>query len=299
MDFDCEIRNSFSEFTTILSEVTSNDYSDEQKELMMEFLNSQTKDNHLKIINQYLNSNSDNGVNITKLGDIVIDVLQNVDTTKYRTKDIFLEIFDSALNSFEGKDSFLKIQNVENAKSNDPKLVEVTRKNECLKQEIDILKQELEEKITIIDKIDVENRTKETLKAEIDSLSDKCNFLVCENNSLKAQMYKDQRNAETKLKDSKKKEEKLFNEINALKDSISVKGVLIKTFETEKEVMFTDFQLLSEEVVERDLIIQSLNEAVAVDENKENVAFLLDMTSDVNITGKALYKCAKDSNFNF
>ena len=282
MDFECEISKSFSEFTTILSEVTSNDYSDEQKELMMDFLNSQTKENHVKIVDQY---HSDNGENIDHLGDIVINVLQNVDTTKYRTKDLFLEIFDSALNSFELKDSFLKSQNVE-IKRSDPKLVEITRRNECLKQEIEILKQELEEKVSLIDKIDVENRTKEALKSEIEELSDKCNFLVSENNSLKTQMYKEQRNAELKLKDSKKKEEKLFNEINALKDSISVKGVLIKTFETEKEVMFTDFQHLSEEVVERDLIIQSLNEAV--DENKENVAFLLDMTSDVNITGKML-----------
>ena len=281
MDFECEISKSFSEFTTILSEVTSNDYSDEQKELMMDFLNSQTKENHVKIVDQY---HSDNGENIDHLGDIVINVLQNVDTTKYRTKDLFLEIFDSALNSFELKDSFLKSQNVEIMKRSDPKLIEITRRNECLKQEIEILKQELEEKVSLIDKIDVENRTKEALKSEIEELSDKCNFLVSENNSLKTQMYKEQRNAELKLKDSKKKEEKLFNEINALKDSISVKGVLIKTFETEKEVMFTDFQHLSEEVVERDLIIQSLNEAV--DEKKENVAFLLDMTSDVNITGK-------------
>merc|ERR1712227_1096971 len=200
------------------------------KELMMDFLNSQTKENHVKIVDQY---HSDNGENIDHLGDIVINVLQNVDTTKYRTKDLFLEIFDSALNSFEFKDSFLKSQNVEIMKRSDPKLIEITRRNECLKQEIEILKQELEEKVSLIDKIDVENRTKEALKSEIEELSDKCNFLVSENNSLKTQMYKEQRNAELKLKDSKKKEEKLFNEINALKDSISVKGVLIKTFETE------------------------------------------------------------------
>ena len=143
MDFECEISKSFSEFTTILSEVTSNDYSDEQKELMMDFLNSQTKENHVKIVDQY---HSDNGENIDHLGDIVINVLQNVDTTKYRTKDLFLEIFDSALNSFELKDSFLKSQNVEIMKRSDPKLVEITRRNECLKQEIEILKQELEEK---------------------------------------------------------------------------------------------------------------------------------------------------------
>merc|ERR1719392_639157 len=187
---------------------------------MMDFLNSQTKENHVKLVDQY---HSDNGENIDHLGDIVINVLQNVDTTKYRTKDLFLEIFDSALNSFEGKDNFLKSLNVESAKTRDPKLVEITRKNECLKQEIEILKQELEEKVAIIDQIDAENKTKETLKSEINNLSGKCNFLVCENNTVKAQMYKDQRNAELKLKDSKKKEEKLFNEINALKDSISVK----------------------------------------------------------------------------
>ena len=50
-----------------------------------------------------------------------------------------------------------------------------------------------------------------------------------------------------------------------------------------ENLYITDFQLLSEEVVERDLIIQSLNEAT--NENKDNVAFLLDMTSEVSISG--------------
>ena len=63
-----------------------------------------------------------------------------------------------------------------------------------------------------------------------------------------------------------------------------MKGVLLKSIENEKEVMFTDFQLLSDEVVERDLIIQSLNEVV--DEKKKDVAFMLDMTSDVSVSGK-------------
>ena len=48
--------------------------------------------------------------------------------------------------------------------------------------------------------------------------------------------------------------------------------------------MFTDFQLLSEEVVERDLIIQSLNKVF--DEKEEDVAFMLDMTSNVSVSGK-------------
>ena len=63
-----------------------------------------------------------------------------------------------------------------------------------------------------------------------------------------------------------------------------MKGVLLKSIENEKEVMFTDFQLLSEEVVERDLIIQSLNKVF--DEKKEDVAFMLDMTSNVSVSGK-------------
>ena len=63
-----------------------------------------------------------------------------------------------------------------------------------------------------------------------------------------------------------------------------MKGVLLKSIENEKEVMFTDFQLLSDEVVERDLIIQSLNEVV--DEKKKDVAFMLDITSDVSVSGK-------------
>ena len=63
-----------------------------------------------------------------------------------------------------------------------------------------------------------------------------------------------------------------------------MKGVLLKSIENEKEVMFTDFQLLSEEVVERDLIIQSLNKVF--DEKEEDVAFMLDMTSNVSVSGK-------------
>ena len=58
----------------------------------------------------------------------------------------------------------------------------------------------------------------------------------------------------------------------------------MKSIENEKEVMFTDFQLLSEEVVERDLIIQSLNKVF--DEKEEDVAFMLDMTSNVSVSGK-------------
>ena len=57
----------------------------------------------------------------------------------------------------------------------------------------------------------------------------------------------------------------------------------MKSIENEKEVMFTDFQLLSEEVVERDLIIQSLNKVF--DEKEEDVAFMLDMTSNVSVSG--------------
>ena len=68
-----------------------------------------------------------------------------------------------------------------------------------------------------------------------------------------------------------------------------MKGVLLKSIENEKEVMFTDFQLLSEEVVERDLIIQSLNKVF--DEKEEDVAFMLDMTSNVSVSGKPASSC--------
>jgi len=284
------------------SEITSGDYSDEEKEEMINHLNSQIKDKSLKLINEFLSSGLNNRIKLDSLGDGLINLLSTARGNNNQHSELFLEIFDGVLSYFdqapsqvgsmgESKETRLHDLNNTPSKVSQSKLREFSRKNEILNEEVKVLKQELEEKNNIEDKLESFKRNNETLLYELNNATDKCSYLISENNALKAQLYKEQKVSESKLKEFKSREEKLFSEINALKDSISVKGVLLKTFENEKEVMFTDFQLLSEEVVERDLIIQSLNEAT--NEKKDNVAFLLDMTSEVSISGEELTSTAK------
>ena len=284
----------FQEFSMILSEITAGDYSDEEKEEMINHLNAQIKEKLFELIHEFLSSGINNRIELDSLGDDLINILSKARGYNNQHSELFLEIFDGVLSYFDraqsqaglmGDSKLTRVHDLNNTptKVSQSKLRELSRKNEILIEEVKVLKQELEEKNNIEDKLESVKRNNETLLYELNNASEKCSDLVNENNALKAQLYKEQKVNELKLKEFKSREEKLFSEINALKDSISVKGVLLKTFENEKEVMFTDFQLLSEEVVERDLIIQSLNEAT--NENKDNVAFLLDMTSEVSISG--------------
>jgi len=292
----------FQEFSMILSEITAGDYSDEEKEEMINHLNAQIKEKLFELIHEFLSSGINNRIELDSLGDDLINILSKARGYNNQHSELFLEIFDGVLSYFDqaqsqaglmGDSKLTRVHDLNNTptKVSQSKLRELSRKNEILIEEVKVLKQELEEKNNIEDKLESVKRNNETLLYELNNASEKCSDLVNENNALKAQLYKEQKVNELKLKEFKSREEKLFSEINALKDSISVKGVLLKTFENEKEVMFTDFQLLSEEVVERDLIIQSLNEAT--NENKDNVAFLLDMTSEVSISGEELTSTAK------
>ena len=280
VDFETISATNYLEFSVIYSNITSNDYSDEEKYEMMDFLKSQTREKQVETIRQCVPGMVDSA---DLLGERLLQVLDNIrhtDEHTARCKELFLDIFDSALNVYQ--EHLVKAPKVEIPVKCGRQEV-WKRDHDNLKEEIKILKQELDEKNYIIDQLEVESRRRIVKSSEFDEIKERNSFLISENTALKSKMAVDQRSYEITLKELKQREEKLICDINALKDSISVKGVLLKSIENEKEVMFTDFQLLSEEVVERDLIIQSLNEAA--DERKENVAFLLDMTSDVHISG--------------
>jgi len=288
VDFETISATNYLEFSVIYSNITSNDYSDEEKYEMMDFLKSQTREKQVETIRQCVPGVVDSA---DLLGERLLQVLDNIrhtDEHTARCKELFLDIFDSALNVYQ--EHLVKAPKVEIPVKCGRQEV-WKRDNDNLKEEIKILKQELDEKNYIIDQLEVESRRRNVKSNEFDEIKERNSFLISENTALKSKMAVDQRSYEITLKELKQREEKLICDINALKDSISVKGVLLKSIENEKEVMFTDFQLLSEEVVERDLIIQSLNEAA--DERKENVAFLLDMTSDVHISGEELTSTAK------
>ena len=280
-----QISNHFTEFSTIFRKITSNEYSDEQKYEMMEFFRTQTEEKHLELINKLALNSSEN---LDKIGETAIAVLDNDKEADYRCKDLFLSLLDGAISSVLCHGStprryqdYSRRPVVSNTAYLDGEVDNYRRKNDKLLQEIQMLRVELEEKMLMLDKLEIKNRNLASLKEQFGRVLEKCSELETENDALKSQISQDQ----SLLREKQRSEEKMKNEINSLKDSISVKRYLIKSFENEKEIMITDFQLLSEEVVERDLIIQSMNDNLSEGQQDENLAFLLDTASESNFSG--------------
>ena len=287
MVMENQISVHFSEFSTIFQKITSNEYSDEQKQEMMEFFKTQTKERHLSLISQLATSPGTRGGDLDKIGETAIAVLNQDQEAGYPCKDLFLSLLDGAISEVVFGSPPRKVRPVSNNAYLDGEVENYRRKNDKLVTEIQLLRNELEEKMSLLDKMETKNRNLTGIKEQLAMVLEKCNSLELENDSLKNQINIDQNKYKKMLEDSKKSEEKMKNEINSLKDSISVKRYLIKSYENEKEVMFADFQLLSEEVVERDLIIQSLDNAdKGAEERKENLAFLLDSAaSEATLSG--------------
>ena len=290
MVMENQISVHFSEFSTIFTKITSNEYSDEQKHEMMEFFKTQTKERHLALISQVATADSGAGGDLDKIGETAITVLNTDKEAGYVCKDLFLSLLDGAISEVMFGSASRTYKESSRPVSNnaylDGEVENYRRKNEKLVTEISLLRTELEDKMSLLDKLEIKNRSLASIKEQFGMVLEKCNELELENNSLKNQINLDQNKYKRMLEDAKKSEEKMKNEINSLKDSISVKRYLIKSYENEKEVMFADFQLLSEEVVQRDLIIQSLGTGDKENqERKENLAFLLDSASESTLSG--------------
>lgn len=285
MVMESQISVHFTEFSTIFKQITSHEYSDEQKFEMMEFLKAQTKERHLDLINKLA---VDSGDKLDKIGETAIAVIEKNKEAIYDCKDLFLSLLDGAISSAVMSEwspgrSGDPCRSVSNTAYLDGELDNYRRKNEKLLLEIEMLRTELEEKISLLDSLEIKNQNLTGLKAQFERVLEKCNLLETENDSLKNQINLDQ----NLLEEARESEEKLKKEIGSLKDTISMKRYIIKSFENEKEIMITDFQLLSEEVVERDLIIQSLNEnheETEAEDGRENFAFLLDSASEIALS---------------
>ena len=130
-----------------------------------------------------------------------------------------------------------------------------------------VLKEELDEKIVLLDNLSEANRNLSILKSELCRMEEKCGILDNENSSLKIEFKKVKEELEVREVEFISKENKLLNEIKEMKESAVDKDTLLKLSEKERGFMFTDFELLSEEIVDRDLVIQSLSEPT---EQKEN-----------------------------
>jgi len=261
MHFDGEISQHFSNFATIFETITTNDYSDEQKDEMIELLNAQTVEKHLTLIRTFENTRTNSS---DDLSDIVWSVVQNRGKGKFGCQEMFLKLFDSALDDYEAfkvKSQSMFLQ------QNSPVKMYQTRADENLSRKVDnltdenkVLKEELEEKIALLDKMAHVERQFINLKSELAKIQEKYELLNTENNMLKVHL-KDVTDAHIiKEAEFRKREEMLVSDLKDIKEMIVDKETLLKLSEKERGFMFTDFELLSEEIVDRDLVIQSLSE---------------------------------------
>jgi len=261
MHFDGEISQHFVNFATIFETITTNDYSEEQKDEMIELLNAQTVEKHLTLIRTFQNTRANSSDDIS---DIVWSVVQNRGKGKFGCQELFLKLFDSALDDYEAFK--VKSQNMFLPQTSPVKMYQ-TRADENLSRKVDnltdenkVLKEELEEKIALLDKMAHVERQFINLKSEFAKIQEKYELLNTENNMLKVQL-KDVTDAHIiKEAEFRKREEMLASDLKDIKEMIVDKETLLKISEKERGFMFTDFELLSEEIVDRDLVIQSLSE---------------------------------------
>lgn len=214
INFDEQLLEVYSEFTVIHSNITTNDYSDEEKEEMMEFLISQTKDKISQIIYEQVTRYT-SSKDLDDLGDKVMKLLKDVPHSDFdNCKETFLTVFDSSL-LYTSQSIIVRNRLVETPKR-DQILDHETRANQRLKEEIQILKQELEEKNYMIDKLEAANRDKLVTDKKLIEVWSKNTTLETEVSLLKAQLSKDQKHYEWRMKETKSREEKLIRDKMAL-----------------------------------------------------------------------------------
>lgn len=210
LNFDAQMLESYSDFSVIHSNITTDDYDDEEKEEMMAFLISQTKDRISNIINENF-SQDEWTAESNDLGDKVIKLLKDVTQINVSIcKESFLTVFDNAL-LCAGEQITLRRRTMETP-NRDRRLEQERRSNHRLREEIKILKQELEEKHFTIDKLETLNREMGQKEKGITEVISKCSFLESEIYLLKAQLSKDQKHYESMIKETKSREEKLIRD---------------------------------------------------------------------------------------
>eukprot|EP00092_Neocalanus_flemingeri_P021391 GFUD01023190.1.p1 GENE.GFUD01023190.1~~GFUD01023190.1.p1 ORF type:complete len:441 (+),score=123.90 GFUD01023190.1:36-1358(+) len=286
MYFEGHISEHFSDFSTIFQTITSNEYSDEQKEEMMQLFKAQTVEKHLSLISRFSKIKDDTG----ELSDLVWEVVEERGKGSFGCQEYFLKLFDVALEevqensnsneskvlgeSFNNHNSSIRLQHEHDQEG-------LKRKNDYLTEENKVLKEELDDKGNLVDTLAETNRNYSNLKTEFCRINEKCVFLSNDNNSLKIKVKEVHERLEVKESELRNRDIKLLKEIEELKELVAEKETLLKSFESDKELIYNDFELLSEEIVDRDLIIQTISEAS--DNHEENKSLVSENTLDQNV----------------
>jgi len=282
MHCEGQVSEIFSDFSTIFDTITDDDYSDEQKAEMLQLLSAQTVDKHLTLIRTFLKLRDDSG----ELSDIVWLVVEEKGKGKFDCQELFLKLFDNALEDHIDSSSKEKTVFVDS--------IRVNRVEEDLKRKVDylvednkVLKEELDEKLVLLDNLSEVNRSYCNLKSQLCRTEETCEILNNENSMLRSQLKKVANVVEAKETDFKNRETTLLSDIKYMKELVVDKDSLLKLSEKERGSMFTDFELLSDEIVDRDLVIQSLSET---SDNKENI---FGQTSNISFQEEDLDRSVK------
>ena len=252
-----QVVEQFSNFTTIYETVTSNQYSIEDQQEMMQLLKTQTVEKHLDVIHLFRNLKKD----IDELTDMVLCGVNESRIGNFRSQELFLSFFDEAMNQqnkSNGQSAEDSVHPTSTSKCDSS--VEILKKrNENLISEVKLLKEELDEKYLINDSIkDEADRKINSLKADLMKRTENQMFLKEENISLKMEIVTLKSAIDRNINETRKGNEKNNVTIAELKEELEQAKRQVQELESDRDLMNNELNLLREEVFEKDLLLKSL-----------------------------------------
>ena len=247
----------FSNFTTIYQTVTSNQYSIEDQQEMMQLLKTQTVEKHLDVIHLFRNLKKD----IDELTDMVLRGVNESRIGDFRSQELFLSFFDEAMNQQSKSIGQSTEDSVHHTNTNqgDSGVEILKKRNENLISEVKLLKEELDEKYLINDSIKEEaDRKINSLKADLLKQTENQLFLKDENISLKMEIVKLKSAMDRNMKETRKGNEKNNVTIAELKLELEQAKRQVQELESDRDLMNNELNLLREEIFEKDLLLKSL-----------------------------------------
>jgi len=277
-----QVVEQFSNFTTIYQTVTSNQYSIEDQQEMMQLLKTQTVEKHLDVIHLFRNLKKD----IDELTDMVLRGVNESRIGDFRSQELFLSFFDEAMNQQSKSIGQSTEDSVHHTNTNqgDSGVEILKKRNENLISEVKLLKEELDEKYLINDSIKEEaDRKINSLKADLLKQTENQLFLKDENISLKMEIVKLKSAMDRNMKETRKGNEKNNVTIAELKLELEQAKRQVQELESDRDLMNNELNLLREEIFEKDLLLKSLTFGGSegkLESNKEsktcpNLSFML------------------------
>jgi len=260
---ESRVREQFADFQHIFREITSDKYSREQKEEMQELLTDQTVNANLALLEE-MRTEGRTG----SLGDLVWNVVEEQGGRDFACKELFLRLFDKAMEVDEERnfsqsvivrEDSKEINNVNHTNHTDKISVNdhLKRQYKNLEAENELLKNEVDDKMRSI--IDAE-KTIADLTLKLRKLTEYCSRLETENVDLRKNVEKLDVDKEYLENVFSEKEEALKDQVYNLELCLSDKNKECSDLISKHSGTLSDINALNDEIIERDQVIERLSE---------------------------------------